>query len=288
MSYVKRVTLTALFSFLTALFIATVPLRIAAEFSSGSLIGEMRAVTPGSSFLVALRLELQDGWHTYWRNPGDSGQPAVIAWTFPPGFRASEILWPSPDRFPYGEFMNFGYEGEVLLPVEISVPEHYPAGQNFTLRAEARWLVCRDICISEQGVFEIDILCVKDDVQTDARWNESFARVRGELPVVFPEVVGFEFDVERLSLTIPRDLLSDQELMDIWLYPYEWGIIDHAAEQKITVSSERGVLAVRRGELPDTQIRAFEGVLVFEERVGEQILKRAYSFSALAGWEGDR
>ena len=79
------------------------------------LVAERAALVPGEPVTVALRLKAIPGWHTYWRNPGDSGEPTRIEWRLPRGFSAGEIEWPVPERIPVGPLMNFGYHGEVLL-----------------------------------------------------------------------------------------------------------------------------------------------------------------------------
>ena len=77
---------------------------------------------PGSTAIVAVRQQIQPGWHTYWRNPGDSGGPTTLDWTLPNGVSAGEIVWPLPHRQRLQSLMNYGYEGEVFLPVPSEVP----------------------------------------------------------------------------------------------------------------------------------------------------------------------
>ena len=93
------------------------------------LVSEQTTVTPGQPFWVGLLQTLDDGWHTYWRNPGDSGAAARIEWHLPDGWTASSIHWPVPERMPYGDLMNFGYSGEVLLPVMITPPADLERGR---------------------------------------------------------------------------------------------------------------------------------------------------------------
>src|SRR5258708_5195106 len=89
---------------------------------TANLIGETRNIVPGRSFHVALRQQIQPGWHTYWSNPGDSGLPTTIDWALPPEFRAGPISWPTPERFTVGPVVGYGYKNEVLLPVTVDVP----------------------------------------------------------------------------------------------------------------------------------------------------------------------
>ena len=101
---------------------------------------------PGSTTVVAVRQKIAPGWHTYWRNPGDSGGAASLTWTLPAGVAADPILWPLPRRQRLMSLMNYGYSGEVLLPVPIHVPASARPGEVLTLTADALFLVCSDGC----------------------------------------------------------------------------------------------------------------------------------------------
>src|SRR5450432_4362833 len=72
------------------------------------LVSEVTAIGPGQSFWVALELDIRDGWHTYWRNPGDSGEPTKLTWQLPQGFTAGDIVWTAPHRFEIAPLVNYG------------------------------------------------------------------------------------------------------------------------------------------------------------------------------------
>src|ERR1044072_6028206 len=97
------------------------------------LVSEAQGIAPGQTIHIALRQKIQKDWHTYWRNAGDSGEATKITWQLPPGFTASDFTWPTPRRLPVGPLVNYGYEGEVLLPVAITAPAAAPPGQTGTL-----------------------------------------------------------------------------------------------------------------------------------------------------------
>ncbi|MCA6305651.1 MAG: thiol:disulfide interchange protein, partial [Phenylobacterium sp.] len=124
---------------------------VAGPVRTGNLTAELVAATQGAraggEVQLALRQAIDKGWHTYWRNSGDSGAPTELIWTLPAGWTAGEIVWAPPSRKPIGPLMNYGYSGEVLLPVAVRVPDSAPAGQTVTLRVKAAFLVCSDICI---------------------------------------------------------------------------------------------------------------------------------------------
>jgi thiol:disulfide interchange protein DsbD len=113
-------------------------------------------VASGKPLQLGLLIEHQPHWHTYWKNPGDSGLPTSLTFTLPAGFAAGEVRWPTPKRLPLGPLMNFGFEGTLLLPVAVQVPAGF-AGDALTVKLRADWLVCKDVCIPEGGDFELQV-----------------------------------------------------------------------------------------------------------------------------------
>src|SRR4028118_2315268 len=87
--------------------------------SEAALIAETTSIQPGVPFTVALRLKMDEHWHSYWRNPGDSGTPIGITWNLPPGFKAGPIQWPHPQRIALPPLVSYGYENEVWLLTQI-------------------------------------------------------------------------------------------------------------------------------------------------------------------------
>lgn len=113
-------------------------------------------VAPGKPLLLGLKIDHQPHWHTYWKNPGDSGLPTSFEWTLPAGVAAGEIEWPTPSRLPIGPLMNYGYEGTLLLPVAVTVPADF-RGESLAVALRADWLVCKDVCIPEGGDFTLTV-----------------------------------------------------------------------------------------------------------------------------------
>jgi thiol:disulfide interchange protein/DsbC/DsbD-like thiol-disulfide interchange protein len=115
------------------------------------LIAAQTALVAGQSARIGLSIKHAPHWHTYWKNPGDSGYPTKVTWALPAGFSVSEFDWPAPKRLATGPIVNFGYEGEVLLPLTVTVPTTIEPGTPITLKGKAEWLVCKDVCIPEEG-----------------------------------------------------------------------------------------------------------------------------------------
>jgi thiol:disulfide interchange protein/DsbC/DsbD-like thiol-disulfide interchange protein len=115
-----------------------------------------QGATAGKTVWVALKLQHAQGWHTYWKNPGDSGLATQFEWQLPPGVAAGPVDWPTPKKFPLGPLANFGYDGTVLLPTPITLPANWPGGA-LNVGLNASWLVCRTECIPEEGQFRVSL-----------------------------------------------------------------------------------------------------------------------------------
>src|SRR5580692_5454560 len=130
---------------------------VATDNVKAQLVSEASAIAPGQSFWVALEFSIRDGWHTYWRNPGDSGQATTLNWSLAPGFTAGEILWPAPHRFELPPLVNYGYAKHAVHLVNITAPQDLRAGGPIVLSAKASWLVCSDVCIPEDADLQLKL-----------------------------------------------------------------------------------------------------------------------------------
>jgi DsbC/DsbD-like thiol-disulfide interchange protein len=123
-----------------------------------SLVGADKTIMPGEPFTVALRLQHDAHWHTYWLNPG-TGLATNITWQLPPGFTAGPIQWPAPvilkDRV--GNVIGNGYEGDQLIPVTITPPSELPPGTTVVLKANVDWLMCEDVCMPGDANLELSL-----------------------------------------------------------------------------------------------------------------------------------
>ena len=131
-------------------------------------------------------LDIRDGWHTYWRNPGDSGQATKIVWDLPAGFKAGEIEWPSPHRFELPPLVNYGYAKQAVHLVEVTAPAALPSGSDVSLHAKVSWLVCADLCIPENADLQLRLPVTSGPGAVDPDSEKLFAAARSELPARAP------------------------------------------------------------------------------------------------------
>jgi thiol:disulfide interchange protein DsbD len=181
-------------------------------------------VTPGKLLWLGLAIQHQPHWHSYWKNPGDSGLPTSLQWTLPPGFEAGAIEWPTPRPLPIGPLMNYGYEGALLLPVAVTVPAGF-AGDNLTVALHAEWLVCKDVCIPESGDFKLNLPARAATAGQAVR----FAAARAALPQTLPGVAA-QVAIERDALQVAvSGLPAAWRGQPLAFLPETGGVLDNAA-----------------------------------------------------------
>ena len=151
-----------------------------------SLVSERDYLIAGQAASLALRLLPEDGWHTYWKNPGDTGLPTRLAWQLPEKFKAGDIEWPIPERIDYEGAINFGYHGETWLPVSLLVPVSIgPDALNdkgeVELSVTAKWLVCKDVCIPDSADLQL-ALPLLSEAPDNKTTHPLFDQARGKIP----------------------------------------------------------------------------------------------------------
>lgn len=205
------------------------------------LVSEGKGIpVSGGTISLGLHQRMQPGWHTYWRNPGESGEPTTIVWTLPPGFTASEIIWPHPERIPFGELANYGFSDEVLLRVELTAPTSLKVGDMVPIKADVAWLVCKDICIPEKVSLDLTLPVVRE-VEL-FRFNQSidqglFPDARKREPVKSNSFdARFAADAKSVAFYFFPKLSRIERGVGAQFFPYEKGLIKASAVQ---VSEQR-------------------------------------------------
>ena len=219
-----------------------------------TLASDVDAVDPAKSFQLGLHFKLTKGWHIYWINPGAAGEPPELDLSLPRGAKASAIAWPVPIRLKEDQVMTYAYLDEVLLPVVVTNSEQLPS---FRVTAEAHWLVCANICVPEQGTFQLDLPIGK---ATPSAAAPLFTAAAARVPKPSP------FDAHVLpnaTLSMHGKGLSSQSVQDAWFLPATWGEIDDLAAQKFSIVDGELKLALKPGETFDPRA-TLSGVLVIK------------------------
>ena len=244
-----------------------------------SLVSEQRSIEAGQAFLVALHFDIIDGWHTYWKNPGDSGSPPQLQWALPPGFTAGAIQWPYPERLPVGPLMNYGYSHEAWMLVRINAPDVIESGQ-ITLSASAEWLVCQETCIPEKGRLSLSLTVAAQGESQPSTSHARFQAVQQRVPQPAPWPSHIRVRKNEIDLRLRIGRADSARLRDVYFFPADYGIVEHAAQQILTISEQDVSLQMRRGDLKARPLNKLRGVLVLTERSADGKITRAFEIDS--------
>ena len=257
---------------------------------TAELLRETAGVTPGGTVHVALRQSIIPKWHTYWRNPGDSGEPTTVSWTLPPGWRAGGIVWPAPERQPIGppdnQLVNYGFSREVVLPVPVTAPADARPGETVRLVARASWLVCEEVCVPEQAALFIDMPVTAGPPAGDGAGGRLVARTLAEAPKPAGLQAGARLEGGALKLAVAGGPLRNVGGADAYFFPHSGDLIDHAKPQPVergpqglTLTLQPGYVLAAAGALPP----AVEGVLSVDGRTYEISARPGQTVAGAAG-----
>lgn len=249
------------------LTLALLPLALAARpVRSGAVTAELVAadasIQPGRPFWVALQMDHDEHWHSYWINPG-TGFPTSLVWTLPPGFTAGPIQWPAPHvvRDTAGRVTGNGYEGRNFLFVQITPPADLPVGTSVTLAAVAEWLMCQDVCMPGDASLALTLPVVAEPPTANAVVAEEFHHAFAELPVATKDwYFTAQRAGDRITLRISRAAGNPRRPVEPHYFD-ERGVVDYAAPQ--VVSDDGEVLTLTLAVSPDAPAEApgLQGVL---------------------------
>jgi thiol:disulfide interchange protein DsbD len=174
------------FLLLFPLFFALLPAQFpGAEgpHTSVRLIAEADRFVPGQELLLGIEMTMDDHWHTYWLNPGDSGMPTSVEWELPEGFSVGDLQWPVPSRYDVGGLISLGYEGITVLVVSLQTPEGLAPGEQITLRGRVSWLECKEACVPGDGDISLTLTAASEPATRSDRFMQALAALPEAEPV---------------------------------------------------------------------------------------------------------
>ena len=216
------------------------------------LVSESTTLQPKDSLYLGIKFELEKDWHTYWENPGDAGEGAVIKWSLPDGVSSSEILWPGPERIPVDPLMTFGYNNEVILLTKISTSDKidFP----IELNAQVSWFTCKDICIPQDGNVSI---VINEGELTKSNDYAEIKQYVDKLPKEFLE----NYKVEKLDEKyFLQSTLEKNNFDSIYFFPREYGLTDYV-ENQIYEKNENSFSLEVKASKTGIKLPNFDGVI---------------------------
>jgi thiol:disulfide interchange protein DsbD len=235
-------------------------------------------IYPGQNFTAGLYFKLAPGWHVYWINAGDSGEPPVIHWNLPAGITPGAMQFPAPRRLPLGPLMDFGYENEVLFPIPMRVaPDSKPAGSTATLAAKVNWLVCREVCIPGKAALSVDRPAFPSAPATPgviAADQQLISRFAGTLPQPLPSGDAAKFQASPKGFTLTVETGRPDHSAEF--FPFNQNILANAAPQPVQFRRNGVQISLTKDESLTRTPQQLHGLLVLDNG-------RAYDIHATPG-----
>ena len=224
------------------------------------LVSEEQSIQPGKAFLLGLRFRLEPGWHIYWINPGDSGEPPRLEWHLPAGLRAGAIEWPAPRRLPIPPLVDYGYEGDVVLPVRIENSTSLVDGGTVALAADMRAIVCREVCIPAKAQLSLSLPVRAERPRESAETVALFNAARKASPK--PAPANWRPTVKDLGDSFELRVNTGHPNTEAWFAPLDPLIIENAAPQKSVTTAAGLRLILKKSDQLLKPVSRLRGVLV--------------------------
>src|ERR1700723_2904516 len=293
----KRVLLTAMriSRFIPALFLGIAAVLPALAFSRTALeepkdahaaaeaahlrveilIPERDLSAGNAHHAAGLYFKLEPGWHVYWKNAGDSGEPPRMKWTLPTGISATPLQFPAPKRLPLGPLMDFGYEGEVLFPFKVTVADSAKPGWAI-LHAKVDWLVCQASCIPRKAALEVTrgIASQPSKAAFVPQDLDLFKGLSSRLPKPLPEEMKVIFQPTKEGFRLSVD--TGRRETSATFFPADQDVIQNPAPQTLTPTPNGLTLDLKKDANLTADPTELKGVL-------ELSGGRAYDIAAAAG-----
>jgi DsbC/DsbD-like thiol-disulfide interchange protein len=227
------------------------------------LLSRQGFITPGAGLQLGVHFVLEPGWHIYWINPGDSGQPPSFKWQLPSGFSAGEIQWPRPERMqPSKQLTDYGYHDAILLPVTLHVPPALDNRTSTEIGVEAKWLICREVCIPEHAQLRLS-LPVAAQAKEDPSSAQLFAATEKLLPQPVPR--GWKASATSAKDEFVLAITAGKPVTKAIFFPLEPGQVDNPAPQKLEPSSTGARIRLKKSDMLLHPIAVLRGVLVIPD-----------------------
>jgi len=224
------------------------------------LVAENQWIAIGHPFYLGLHFQLEKGWHIYWVNPGDSGEPPRVTWQMPPGLSPGAIEWPAPQRLGTSSVVDFGYQDAVTLIVPVHAETNLAAKPLTQLGAEIRVLVCREICVPGRTQLSLTLPIRSQPPAPDVRTQDLFAAARREMPRPAPQNGKFSIDDARDSFVLIANFGS--QITQAIFFPLAELQIDNSAPQTLQPLATGFRLTVRKSDRLLKPVERLKGVLV--------------------------
>lgn len=250
-----------------------------------SLYHEEETIQPGHPFWVALQLNLEDGWHVYWKNPGDAGRPLKIEWKLPEGFEAAPLEWPFPEKFSVADMVGFGYKKEVVLLAQITPPAYLDPSDKPSLEAKIEWLVCSSFtCQPGSTSITLPLTISSTPPNLRSEYKAFFIDARSKIPQSHVEIKTIrKHGMVQLEVPLNTPEFAEGAIREAYFFPEQKNVIDHSIGQTIaqsTTDSNQYYVNLKGSDDIGAEIQHLKGVLVVHKGIGKQTQVEAFDIDS--------
>jgi thiol:disulfide interchange protein DsbD len=238
------------------------------------------SIQPGGTATVGLHFNLDKGWHVYWVNAGDSGEPPRIKWNLPDGITAGAMQFPAPRRLPLGPLMDFGYEDEVLFPMTLTADSTLKVPSTAPLSAHVDWLVCREVCIPGKTDLALPLPVAAQTGPVNPARQALFDRFRASLPQPLPSSAKAVFGSTPGGFALA---LTGHPATNAEFFPLEQSQIVNAAPQTVEAVDGGVKISLKKDENFHAQPAQLNGVLLLGDGTAYEIHAPPGALPAAAG-----
>jgi len=226
-----------------------------------ALVAESSALRPGATTTVALRVTMDEGWHTYWTNPGDAGLPLTAKWTVPKGVTVGALRFPTPHLLPQPPLMSFGYERDLMVLADVRIAADVPVGSALTLSADVDFLVCAEVCLPASA--RVALTSRVASLVSPTRWAPSISAARATLVRSAASFTASAWrDSASLFMMIRASASEPRVLRAAYLIPDSTGVLEHAAPQRVVVLGDSVLLSMTAHRRLSDTLSRLRGVLL--------------------------
>ena len=248
-----------------------------------SLVAESEAPASGKTVTLAILMRPKDGWHGYWKTPGDAGFPNSFDWAMGAGLTPAPLRYPVPKRFLTNGLMNHVFYGDHALLTSIAIPASMTPGTKLPIRIKGRWLACTDrICVPEEGEFGTTLIIGDGGVTAETQKRFDGWRMKLARPLGSPA----RFDVSGLKVRIALPLPPGRSLDDAWFFAETESLVNYSSPQSIRQIGGDVVIEADKAafgfKAPDT----VKGVIAFTGGMGLEIEAKPGTVPSAANGSG--
>ena len=261
----SRMSVMKLFSLTAALLLFFCAAQAEKKYVVIDLVADQTEVVAGQTITVGVIQNIEPKWHVYWINPGDSGEATEVYWSGLDKLSASPIQWPIPHKIPFGPLTNYGYEDQVILLQELTLPNSLPEGP-VELVADISLLVCEEICLPE---FQLAKLVLNGN---QAASPDVIDQAKLKLPVPQDWSASYALNGNDVVLNVAYDsgLLPLDQMTDVALYFKERGMVNNSANAESSFNQSNWQIKQPSGDISIHEIPQSEVVIVYQDPSGQR------------------